>query len=337
MKILIMDSIIDETIHWATKLNDTRLYWTWMRFAITAGVVEARFGFSNALPVLNVMKPVNDVLSWSLYGGRFVLQSMLVIQRTLQNVENNPTIAQRKIFLNDFLWGTSNILSVQWLHGNELRPSVGTLGWWGNMCMEVLLICDAIFAAWQFRHEQHQANDLIMSSNELQVEWQYKKLALVSNLIYTINLACGFLLFRGFSTEISNTVPPYVGASLCAVSTGLFRIIDWAIVLCKLNQKGRLVTPNTVESQHFQRAFQQTAVGAGVSVGLDLLVPLFVMMSSDANNMFVVIVFSLSANTLINSYFKRDKASPLSRCLLFAPHQSPRIPPVSVSCEIPQP
>ena len=325
---------LEEWIHWVTKINDTRLYWLWMKFVITAGASAGWIGFSSALPVLNTMKPVTDVLSWSVFGGRFVLQSILVIQRTLQTVEDKPTSVTKVMCLNDFLWGTSNFLSAQWLHGNELRPSVGTLGWWGNVCMEVLLVYDVIFVAWQFRHEQHQANDLIMPSNERQVQWQYKKQALLSNLVYTTNLACGFLLFRGFSTQINNIVPPCVGAGLCAFSTGLFRVIEWAMMLSKLKQKQRLVTPNTVESQHLQHAFQQTCVGAGISVGLDLLLPLFIWISSDANNMIVAIVLSLSVNTLINGCFKRDKASPLSRCSLFAPHQSPRIS--LVSSEIPQ-
>jgi len=326
---------LEEWIHWVTKINDTRLYWLWTKFVITAGASAGWIGFSKALPVLNTMKPVTDVLSWSVFGGRFVLQSILVIQRTLQTVEDKPTSVMKIMCLTDFLWGTSNFLSAQWLHGNELRPSVGTLGWWGNVCMEVLLIYDVIFAAWQFRHEQHQANDLIMSSNERQVQWQYRKQALLSNLVYTTSLACGFLLFRGFFTPINSTVSPSVGASLCAVSTALFRAIEWIMVLSKFKNKPCLVTPNTVEFQHHQHAFQQNCVGAGVSVGLDLLLPLFIWMSSDANNMIFVIALSLSINTLINGCFKRGKASPFSRCSLFASHQSSRVSPVS--SEIPQP
>jgi hypothetical protein len=324
---------LEEWIHWITKINDTRLYWLWMRFVITAGASAEGMGFSNALPVLNTMKPVTDILSWSLFGGRLVMQSILVMQPTLSTVEVTPTSVTKVSCLNDFLWGTSNFLSAQWLHGNELRPPVGALDWWGNLFMEVLLIYDVIFAAWLCRHEQHQVNGLTMPSNERQLQWQYRKQALLNNLVYTTILACGFLLFRGFSTQINGTVPPYVGAGLCAVSTVLFRAIEWAMMLSKFKNKPCSITPNTVEFQQHQHAFQQTCVGASVSVGLDLLLPLFIWMSSDANNMILVIALSLSINIFINGCFKRDKASPLSRCSLFAP-QSSRVSPGS--SELPQ-
>lgn len=300
---------LEESIHWLTKINDARLYWLWMRYFISVGASSRWTGFSNALPVLNTMQPVTDVLSWSLFGGRFVMQSLWVIQRSVQPAEERPSSIEIMSCLNDFLWGTSNFLSAQWLHGNELRPSVGALGWWGNVCMEVLLVYDVIFVALQFRHEESQG--------------RYRKQVLLSAMVYNTSLACGFLLFRGFSTPINNNVPPYVGAGLCVLSTGLFRINEWAMVLSKVKNK----QPNIMESQ---LVFQQACIGAGLSVGLDLLLPLYIWMSSDTNNLILLIALSLSANIVLNGCFKRDKASPLGRCSLFSSHQSPGVLPVSV-------
>ncbi len=325
---------LEEAIHWITRINDTRLYWLWIKFVIMAGSLTEWVGFSNAISVLNTMEPVVDVLSWSIPGGRCVLQSISEIQRRSQIAEETSIGVTKVACLSDLLWSASNLLSAQWLRGNELRPSVGTLGWSGNLCMEVLLVYDVICVVWLFRYEQHQVNDVSMLSNAQQIQWQNRKQTLLINLIYTSILACGFLLFRGFSAQINNTIPPYIGAGLCAVSTGLFRGIEWGTILSKLQKKQRLAMPNTAEHQHLQYAFQQTCVGAGVSVGLDLFLPLFLWLSSDTSNMSLVIALSLSINTLISGCFKRDKAIQLSCCWFFSNKSASVLPMFS---EIPQP
>lgn len=309
-------SYVEELIHWLTKINDTRLDWLWLKFLLTAGASAGWVQFSNAIPVLNTIKPVTDVLSYTIFGGRFVMQSIVVVQHTLPTVEETTTGITKVTCLNDFLWGTSNFLSVQWLHGNELRPAVGTPGWWGNVCMEVLLVYDVIFTAWLFK-------------NERQNQGEYKKQMLLNNLIYTSSLACGFWLFRGLLTPIDNTIPPHVGAGLCAVSTTIFRLIEWTIVLSKLKKKQDVVTPNTFEYQQHRRTFQQTCIGSGVSIGLNLFLPLLIWVSPNANTMILLITLSLCTNTVIKGCIHREKASPFGRFSIFFSNQTPRVSPAS--------
>lgn len=319
---------LEEWIHWVTKINDARLYWLWMKFFITAGASSGWIGFSKAQPVLNRMKPVTDVLSWSILSGRLMLQLLWVRQQTLQSMKQTPTHMTQAACLSDFLWIISNLLSAQWLHSHELRPSLGNVGWWGNMCMQVLLIYDVVFVVWQFKQEQQQANDWSMLSHAQQISWHTRKLVLWSNLAYTTHLACGFLLFRGFAPAINKTIPPEIGAGVCAVSTNIFRAIEWSILLSKLQKKQHFIAPNTLESQAPQHAFQTTCVTAGLSIGLDLLLPLLIGISRDKNHVLLVISLSLSINLFINGCFKRDKASPLSRYSLFSLYQRSSAPPV---------
>lgn len=319
---------LEEMMHWVTHINDTRLYWLWMKFFITAGELSEWSEFSKAIPVLNAMKPVTDVLSWGLFGGRVLMQCLLLVKRSS---EGSRTTVLKISCLSDFLWGISNFLSAQWLYGNNPRPFAGTLGWWGNLCMEILLIYDVAFVIWQLKYEQNRVDNLRETSHEQQMQWQHRKQILVRNLVYTTFLACGFLLFRGFSAQIINTIPSCVGAGLCVGSTALFRVLEWATVLTNVKKRQGLVAPETAESQRLQHTFQYTCAGAAVSVGLDSLLPFFIWRTSDPNNLLLIIALSLSANAFISGGLKRDNISPLSRCSLFASPPNYRVSPLA--CE----
>lgn len=308
---------LESCIHWITQINESRLYWLWVKFFIASGASAGWVGFSKASPVLDTIKPITNSLSFTIFGARFVMQSLWLRQQGQHNVPASEAHITRLTCLNDFLWGLSNFISAQGLHSKALRPSLGTPGWWGHLCMEILLVNDVIFTALQFKHEDTKFKDKVNPSNEQTIMWDVRKASLWNNLLYSINLTYSYFLFQGFSTPIAHHVPANIGAGLCVMFTNIFRAVAWVITLSQVK--------NSPHAQH-------TYVGAGISIGLDLTLPLLIWISSSQSQMILVIALGLGLNTLIHGYFKQEKTSTFNACSFFSPRQRGRM--VSLSSEI---
>ncbi len=280
--------LLKEGIHVLTQMNETRLYWLWMRYLITAGAKDNLTVFTPMLPVIETMMPAITVLSWGLFGSRLLLQCLSFIQ---QSCDTTPLTMQQ--VLSDCLWGASNFISAQWLHGSTSR--MGTKEWWGHACMQILLINDLLLVAYQFKHETNQ----------------HKKNLLFKKLTYTFTLACGYFLLRGFYAPISSVIPHYIGGIICVSATTLFNAFDWQYTI----QHG--------QNQEISKPVCSKTIGAAASLGLELCLPLFITLSPSNTNKLLVVTLALIAHASINVFFKHDNFLYLSSCSLFSYRKNP--------------
>ncbi|KTD42662.1 hypothetical protein [Legionella parisiensis] len=250
------------------KINEARLYWVWGSTFLKT-VVGHLPDYMYAAQAPGAMKTPDFLtgnLSWILYYARFYLELGLLLKHTIQgpwmSAEEAKTpwqerfqtqFAQRKFaLLNDFLWGTANLLCFFKLNG------VGALGTAGDVLTIVLLVFDIVVSAWEFEEQRTKYNkamlqyeeDLERLENQLQVlkerevkgkldeveltakrqievqirnlereklkcyrDWQLQKISLINNIAYAVGLMLAFVVLTAPFMPIS---APVLGIMLIA-------------------------------------------------------------------------------------------------------------------------
>ena len=316
------------SIQCLTYLNDSRLYWLWMRLFIAAGIHLDWPDFKKMIPALNLIDPVAGTLSWGVYGLRFSLQMMLILQQTSSRACQSPNEHQMTfwnqcrehqwLLINDALWGTSNLLSAIWLSSPEFKPSIGTLGWWGNMNMELLLINDIGLMIWQFNRDRQETYrsiqqlpiELTSEKNKKQLLWKYKQEFFLANIAYDISLACGFFMMKGFFPWANNKALSSVGASLCVIMTAAFNGLSWFIELSRLRALQSSASENTIQAVRCLNLVEKKYQEAGISLLFDYTFPLMVWLSLKADCTALVvltIVMGLSLISVAHSNLKTEE------------------------------
>lgn len=272
--------ILQSGITWLGHMNDTRLYWLWIKFYIQANKSE----LPHSAKVLNHMQPVTDLLSWVIFVARVGLIK-------LKGVESELDF---HLIRNDLLWGTSNFISFLWLHGDQLRPDLNALAWWGNVCMQALLIADTFFS-----YQKKQTASTLTLLDDLQEKAREHHRCL--SVYYNASLALGFFLFRGFF-PILDIVPPSIGAGLCVFSTECFNIADSSIELYKWRNIQQLSAPLVEIAEDKSYELTNTLVKGCITSCLGILLLLLIQseLNSDALLKVIICILTMrSANQVL--------------------------------------
>ncbi len=188
----------------------------------------------------------------------------------------NAQWQQRKFaLLNDSLWGLINMACFLWLIGK------GLLGYLGNVVTTGLLLMDVVLTVWRFYEEdtKHHAeilrferdidelrqkinalneeeeerlklsiqlDALIQSKKRCELEWQYKKYALVNDLSYAAALLISFALMVSFLFPPAALAPAtalilgVLGAALCFVITAVYSAVSEGLGVAKAQEISRM-------------------------------------------------------------------------------------------------
>ncbi|HHT0592873.1 TPA: hypothetical protein ACTXXA_001063 [Legionella anisa] len=288
----ILDSIYQKDLPWGKtkfikeymgKINEGRLYWVWgSTFLKTVVGQLPDYMYSTQGPeAMKTPDPYTGNLSWILYYARFFLELGLLLKHTIKgswmSEEEAKTpagerfltqLSQRKFaLLNDFLWGTANLLCFFKLNG------AGSLGTAGDVLTLVLLVFDIAMAAWELEEQRIKYNkamlqydeDLERLGKQLQVfkdieekrelddeeakakrqievqirtlereklkcyrDWQLQKVSLINNIAYAVGLMLAFIVLTAPFMPIS---APVLGIMLIAGAAAClaFTIINNAV------------------------------------------------------------------------------------------------------------
>ncbi|MCW8445080.1 hypothetical protein OQJ05_13595 [Fluoribacter gormanii] len=174
------------------KLNEKRLSWVWdsaFLKTVIGLVPEDRFYAGQAAEAIKAPDPYTGTLSWTLYYARFALNLFLLLKHTIKHPWMSDEEAktpwkerfltqwsQRKFtLLNDFIWGTANLVCFFWLNGK------GALGAAGDVVTIVLLAFDIAMAVWDFEEQRIKHNKAMKQYDE-DIEQLEKRLAALQAL-----------------------------------------------------------------------------------------------------------------------------------------------------------
>ncbi|MCE0722209.1 MULTISPECIES: hypothetical protein [Legionella] len=265
------------------KMNEARLYWVWgSTFLKTVvGLLPDYMYAAQGPEAMKTPDFFSGNLSWILYYTRFFMELGLLFKHTIKgswmSAEEAETPwqdrfltqwSQRKFALmNDFFWGTANLLCYFKLNGT------GGLGTAGDVLTLVLLVFDIAVAAWDFEEQRTKYNkamlqydeDLERLGKQLQVlkdkeakeklqdfelkekrqvevqirtlereklkcyrDWQLQKVSLINNIAYAVGLMLAFIVLTAPFMPIS---APVLGIMLIAGAAAClaFTIINNAI------------------------------------------------------------------------------------------------------------
>jgi hypothetical protein len=166
--------------------NQTRLYWVRTSGFLKTMIMrlpEEFFFADQAMQMIEYPDFLSGTLSWGLYYFRFALNLGLLMKHTIKGPwmseeEKNESdeyfqtqLQQRKFdLLNDFFWGTANLLCFFLLYGN------GAAGSAGNILTLGLLIMDISLATWDLEEQRIQYNQQIFDY-EIAIEYIQKQTA----------------------------------------------------------------------------------------------------------------------------------------------------------------
>lgn len=279
-----------------SELSQTRLYWLWIKYFILYGIDQKWANFEKFSPALAQLSPITDQLSYDVYFLRLMLY-LFVLSKKPKSTHKHL----KQLVLNDMLWGICNLLSATCLNSDSVHPHANTPGWWGQMNMQILLIYDVwILGRSDNRPNKNQDNNALekttLKTYVLNQHNKHLKLQIVRiNLIYSIMLAIGFFLFRGFFAKTRTS--PTGGAAICIISTCLFNATQWKLrgssqFNC-LGHQVRLLNPLKFH------------VSMSISIGMDVMFPICVWLTLNTNQTKATISFGLISMCIINLYLKK--------------------------------
>lgn len=314
--------LFDTTIHVITQLNDSRLYYLWLKYLLLAGIDEKWTFFENAESTLSALQTISDISSYLLFTLRLTLN-------LVSSVRCTSTISYWDI-TNDILWGISNGLSASVLSSAVIRPMPYTYAWWGNLSMQGLLVYDGVKECIKYKIRQRALNQaMIQETNEVvnlkkHQQQQLEQYICIASISYNLLLVVGFCLFRDF---LKFNLNPSIGALVCLLSTLLFIGFEWNIYKRKCAQD----TSKTV------------LFGIGLAFSIDYFLPILVWLSLKNDYSLLTILSGLTIRTVLNTCLKyerkptaypmvtgeqlkesKTRPSPLFKYSLYAPVQ-PRI------------
>lgn len=274
---------------WMDAFNERRLYWVW-----GGGVLSLVFSmlpddFYNKQQGEQILNAPNDVLGyvgWILYYTRLAIELGLIAKHTLPGPwmskgekEHISTwerfksqVDQRKFrMLNDFAWGTVNVVTFFWLKGS------GLLGYGGNLLTVGLLLVDAYNGYWQLIEESARHNEMMLryqndiaslqykikkeenedeivileeqlktlekNRNQKIVDWTFNKAKLYTNFTYSLGLIAAFTVTIGLLLPPSALAPVMfstlglVGAVACFGLTFAYTAVSGTIDIVHTHKK----------------------------------------------------------------------------------------------------
>ncbi len=272
-------------LHFVTQLNDSRLYYLWLKYLFLAGIDEQWPAFAKSIPALAQLQTIGEIGSYALYGLRIGLNLKLLLSEK-KSAPNMPWA-----LMGDFLWGISNGLSVAVLSSAVIRPGSYTLGWWGNLSMQLLLVYDVGAEFAQYIQRQRLLNRIIipehMEQARLKKIREYEQHSCRARIVYNFILAVGYCLFRDFWTS---NLPPSSGALMCVIATILVNSFEWWMYALK--NSDAFSTP--------------LCMGSVFAVAIDFLFPVFLWFALDKEAVFPSVVIGLAVRTMMHSYLKYE-------------------------------
>jgi hypothetical protein len=219
-------------IRFTTELNNTRLYWLWIKYLMLAKIDANLGNVEQAEFVLKIFSPITDVLSYSLYIARLTFIFLYFIK-----LEKKHCSTYQYQAISDILWGLSNVLTAFYLQGSSIKPLPYTTEWYGHLSMQILLVYDVAILGVQYALERPHP-PLNYAKPEIvleQLDKHYYKKSLLMQLSYASTLSLGYFLFRGL---LCNSIPitPLIGAGICVGSTMLANSIEWINLQKKYRQ-----------------------------------------------------------------------------------------------------
>ncbi|MFZ4077461.1 MAG: hypothetical protein ACOYKA_05695, partial [Legionellaceae bacterium] len=218
----------DDSLKMLSLINERRLYWVWggsMIRAILVYLPDYLHRSAEASDELGALFPVTGSLSYILYAIRGGLLWSGVLRHGLkgpwmkkEEINVDLTSDERwqlywqpakLAVLNDTIWGPANLVCfLFYLKG-------GGLPFWADLLTAGLLIMDASFMLWQLREEEQaykaelarfdqeirdlEGNQLaqqhvIHQRHQFNLEWKYKYMKVILDLVYALSLLAAFLI-----------------------------------------------------------------------------------------------------------------------------------------------
>ncbi|HHF0525575.1 TPA: hypothetical protein ACTUT5_001341 [Legionella anisa] len=270
------------------KINEGRLYWVWgSTFLKTVvGHLPDYMYAAQAPDAMKTPDPYTGNLSWTLYYARFFLELGLLLKHTIKGSwmsEEEAKIpweerfltqwSQRKFaLLNDFLWGTANLLCFFKLNG------AGALGTAGDALTLVLLIFDIAMVALEFAEqkakyqkamlqydqdierlenqlkffldqekERQLQDDELRQKRQIEVElrtlrrertkcdreWQLQKVSYITSIAYAVGLMLAFIVLAAPVSAPVAGIMVIAGAAACLAFTVINNAVKGGIELYK--------------------------------------------------------------------------------------------------------
>lgn len=270
-----------QTINW---LNDRRLYWIWgssFILSILDSLPHDFFHKTTATKTVLSLDPYAGVISWALYYFRFSLQLGLLLRHVIagpwmSEKEKQIPLSQRFLtqweqrkyaILNDFLWGTCNLVCFFWLIAKK------GLGPWGDLLNTILFFFDISAAIWSFEEKQTQymkklheyqdeitrikgkialldekqdkqkialyqteLDDVTKAYTQHKKDWDYYKLQLLNECAYCVSLTLAFVLLAAPFFPLAGVnllAVTMTGAILCLVFTVIYNAVTNSLDIAK--------------------------------------------------------------------------------------------------------
>ncbi len=295
---LVKAGYIDFLIDLMSELNNTRLYWLWIKYVLSS-LNDQQWYHAHLSELLKAFSPVTDALSYSIYITKI---SLVLFDRMQHPEKDTPSLR------GDVLWCLSNCLTATYLCDPAIRPQLYTLGWWGNLSMQSLLVYDGVSLGFQYKQK---LNQILPNNFKLPDTFEVRQLLhghdrqlLFIYTTYATSLVIGFYLFRG-GFYASSTLNPLIGSGLCVSTTILTYEVEWIINLKKLKKIHQ--DENKLSCLVF------------LSMVLGLTFPLIIWTSLDSNYNVLSISLGLSCMTVMNLFLKHKIKKEMQSFLLFKP------------------
>lgn len=276
-------------IRFTTELNNTRLYWLWIKYLMVAKIDASLGDVDQANDVLTILSPISDILSYGLYLSRLILIILYLVKSKTKTRSNYLYQA-----LSDILWGLSNFFTVFYLPGSSIKALAFTAEWYGHISMQILLVYDMLIIGIQYASK---TSPLDKSEDALvQFNHYYCKKNWLIQLSNATALSLGYFLFRGpFCCTIH--LNPFIGSGICVTSTITINCIEWI----HLEKKHR-----TVQSlQGIQKPGHQLKLLVLLPILLNLFFPLILLPSLKTDFLVLSISIGLISMTLLNLLVKQ--------------------------------
>ncbi|MDP3561846.1 MAG: hypothetical protein Q8R83_06690 [Legionellaceae bacterium] len=290
-------------IHCTTELNNTRLYWLWIKYSL---MVSER-DIEQTTYILKTLGPITDALSYGLYLARIGLVLLYIIK-----TDKNDMSTYQFQLVSDALWGISNFLSAVYLQSASPRPAPYTRGWHGNLNMQILLVYDLAILGVQYVVECKKQTQIIAPDNptpnimSARLDQHYYKKSLLIQLSYAGVIIFGFCIFRGFFCQ-KNFINPLIGAGLCVGSTIVTNSIEWINLLNK-NDKIRKIF-------RIQESDCKNKLLIALCNLLQITFPIILWFSFEVQGCMWTIAIGLTCMTLLNAYVKQAMSKSKSALL----------------------
>jgi hypothetical protein len=304
---------IENIIFILTEVNHVRLYWFWTKYALLSGIDEQWTYTQSSTTILNAFSPSTDALSYSIYLTRFVC--------TMYRDKGN--VFQYQI-ASDILWSVANILSITPLNSSFIRPKIYSKGWWGNVIMGVLLAYDLVALYNQYRVLKQHPNNA--HDEKKQIEINYQKQSLLTQLCHASILLMGYTIFRGFFLN-HKLIRSYWGSLPCMSTTMITNNLEWY----HLKNRHQKLKPQE-EGRHSHETMM-----AYTCMASNTIFPIVLWGALSSNSPITIVVLFLFCLSILNIYTKKTmlpKRSPLLCASIFNRnnHQHKITPQQQLSC-----